>query len=249
MNYKEVIIPEKLKEYIEMHKLFYRTLGSMIFDISFIESCCDLNEKGVETDEITLHALYKDVFENLLIKVYRGFFDSGREATSLFLFKNKVLNEYISDTYKNTLITQIRLLPIENRKYRNKLENIRASVRELRNQYLAHGLIEKQSEDVVVYLADIKELVEKGCELYQVLSFDPPLDFYSWVEGGGTDFKEEFLCTRELTDHFLKCASLSSSFIKSISCEYVELCEPEEIALYSTNISSINDYKSKKSRA
>lgn len=53
MSYKEVIFSDKIQEYIELHRLMYRTLNSMIFDISFIEACNKLQDMDMHSDWIS----------------------------------------------------------------------------------------------------------------------------------------------------------------------------------------------------
>ncbi len=64
MNYKDVIKAEWLSEYIDQHKLFYRTLSSMIFDVSFIEACSELQNSDLDSDCITVKFIYRNVYEN-----------------------------------------------------------------------------------------------------------------------------------------------------------------------------------------
>ena len=59
MNYKDVIKAEWLSEYIDQHKLFYRTLSSMIFDVSFIEACSELQNSDLDSDWIKVIIIVK----------------------------------------------------------------------------------------------------------------------------------------------------------------------------------------------
>ena len=246
MNYKEIIRLESVDEYRELHKLFYRTLSSMIFDMSFVESCSNLQNSNpdINSDWISIKFLFRDVYENLLMKVSRCFFDnSGSDATNLFGFKNKVIGGFIEEKYREEFIKQIAGLPIEDKLYKTKMNNLKRNVLGLRDQYIAHGLIAKQSEELCVDLKDIKELVKNGCQLFQVLSFDPPLDFYSWIEGDGYDLSSEFDFTKKSTELFVKYSMLSSRRIVEIACVYDEYMEKEEMEAIMKIVSDINDEK------
>ena len=108
----------------------------------------------------------------------------------------------------------------------------------------AHILVSKQSVVLSVDLQDIKELVQNGCQLFQVLSFDPPLDFYSWLEGDGYDFSREFSYTKDFTEQFVKYSMLSSRYIQFITCEFdMEYAEPDVIEAISKIINDINSEK------
>ncbi len=246
MNYKEAIRLESVDEYKELHKLFYRTLSSMIFDISFIEACSNLQSRtpDINSDWISIKFLFRDVYENLLIKVSRCFFDnSGSDAINLFGFKNKVVGGFIEEKYRCALIKQIAGLPMEDKLYKVKINNLKHNVLGLRDQYIAHGLIARQSDELSVDLKDIKELVKNGCQLFQVLSFDPPLDFYSWIEGDGYDFSREFYFTKTSTELFVKYSMLSSRKILEIACVYDEYIEKEEREAILKIVADINDEK------
>ena len=144
MNYKDVIKPEFISEYIEQHKLFYRTLSSMIFDVSFIESCLDLQNSELNSDWITVKFIYRNIYENLIIKVSRCFFDnSGRDATNLFRFTNRVLSDFLRPEYKENVLQMIATTGFEDKEYRRKQETLNTNVLGLRDVFIAHGLLNK----------------------------------------------------------------------------------------------------------
>lgn len=224
MNYKEVIIPEKIEEYKKQHKLFYQSLSSMIFDISFIEACCELQDADLDYDLITIKFLYRDLFENLISKVYRCFFDnSGANSINLFNYKNNVIGAFLKSEYKQTVIEQIALLPIEDVEYKKQKDELGRNVFSLRREFIAHRLL-STSDTSQVDLKDIKKLVEYGCQLFQTLSFEPR-DFYSFFEGDGNDFSKEFKYTYESTRRFIKNSYLSSKYITNINCQISEECD------------------------
>lgn len=246
MNYREILIEEKVDEYVGMHKHFYRSLSSMIFDISFIQACGNLQNLDIMSDWITIKFLHRDVFENLITKVYRCFFDkSGADAINLFRFKNKVLSDYIKVEYKEKLISMIDAITKADELYQHKLKLLEKNIVGLRDPYIAHSLLDKQVDVVEVDLDDISYVVEKGCELFQVLSFEIS-DFYSFLEGDGYDFSEEFTYTKNSAELFVKYSMLSSKLIKKIECQYTELCTTDEVERLDSLIKSINDNKNKK---
>ena len=67
------------------------------------------------------------------------------------------------------------------------MKGLQQNISALRDNFIAHGLLSKQSDKACVDLKDIKELVEKGIAIFQALSFEPE-GFYSWIEGDGYDF-------------------------------------------------------------
>lgn len=164
MNYRDVIYEEKQEEYKKMHKIMYRTLGNMIFDISFIEASVSLQDNELGHDFITISFLHRNVFENLITKMYRGFFDnSGSDTINLMKFKNKVIKEYIKEEYKQEILDDIKKLPIEDKIYKRKFEIIKKNVDIIRDKYIAHGILDPK-ESSKVDLKDIKELLKNGCE-------------------------------------------------------------------------------------
>lgn len=74
MYYKDVIRPEFWNDYIKFHKLYHRDFCSMIFDVAFIEACSELDYDDIDYQWYTVGQLRRDVYENLLVKLYRCFF-------------------------------------------------------------------------------------------------------------------------------------------------------------------------------
>lgn len=196
----------------------------MIFDISFIEASVSLQDNELGHDFITISFLHRNVFENLITKMYRGFFDnSGSDTTNLMKFKNKVIKEYIKEEYKQEILDDIKKLPIEDKIYKRKFEIIKKNVDIIRDKYIAHGILDPM-ESSEVDLKDIKELLKNGCELFQHLSFDVKSFYNPLLEGDGTNFENEFEYTAASTQKFIKHSFLTSGFIDKIECTYVEHC-------------------------
>lgn len=243
MNYKDVIIAERLEDYIASHKKLYRTLSSMIFDISFLEACVELQDHDLDYDLITIKFLHRDVFENLITKLYRGFFDnSGQHTTNLFKFKNQVLREFIKPEYYDTIFKSICELPIESAEYKPYKQLLERNILGLRAGYIAHGL-DNPSDSATVHLKDVRKLVEYGCELFQKLSFEPK-GFYSFFEGDGYDFSKEFSYTGTSTRSFMKYAILSSKHISNITCQVRSDCDTATKEKIDKLVSDINIEKS-----
>ena len=227
MNYKDIIIEQHIEDYKEQHRIFYQTLSSMIYDISFLQNAYDLQDWKILHDFITLKMMYRNIFENLITKVYRCFFDnSGNGSTNIFKYKNKVLKLYLKEEYRQPIIDKIKLLPIESKEFKASFEELRNNYKAIRNGFIGHRLL-VTSDDATVDLDDIKQLVEYGCELLQTLSFEPS-DFYSFTEGDGFDFSKENETTKSLTYNFIMHSFLTSRYITKIECAFDELC-PEDI--------------------
>lgn len=58
MKHTDVIYPQYIDDYVETHKILYRTLSKMISDISFIKACCDLQDVEMEYDWISIKYLH-----------------------------------------------------------------------------------------------------------------------------------------------------------------------------------------------
>lgn len=242
MNYKEVIVEQKISDYIAIHKHLYRTLSSMIFDISFLEACVDLQDPELESDWISVKFLHRDIFENLITKTYRAFFDNhGPDTTNLFKFKNLLLREFIKPEYRQTILETIRALPIESDEFKPRKVLLERNLLELRSGYIAHGLL-NASDTACIDLRDIRQLVEYGCEFFQKLSFEPR-SFYSFFEGDGFDFSKEFAFTHASTRNFIKYHYLSSQYISGIQCEFTEDCSPKTKEKLLQTIGELNSSK------
>ena len=226
MNYKDIILEQYIEDYKEQHKIFYHTLSSMIYDMAFLQTAYDLQNWEIHHDFITLKMLYRNVFENLIIKVYRCFFDHGNSSTNILSFKNKVLGLFLREEYRQYVKDNITQLPIESKEFKVKIEELRNNYYSIRNGYIGHRLL-NASDNAVVDLKDIKQLVEYGCELLQALSFEPS-DFYSFTEGDGVDFSKEIETTKSISYNFIMHSFLTSSYITKIECEIDELC-PKDI--------------------
>lgn len=227
MNYKVIILEQYIEDYKEQHRIFYQTLNSMIYDISFLQNACDLQDWKIHHDFITLRMMYRNIFENLVTKVYRCFFDnSGNDSTNILKYKNKVLRLYLKEEYRQSIVNKVKQLPIESKEFKVKFEELRTNCNSIRNGFIGHRLL-TASDDAAVNLNDIKQLVEYGCKLLQALSFEPS-DFYSFTEGDGFDFSKEIETTKSLTYNFLIHSFLTSSYINKIECAFDELC-PNDI--------------------
>lgn len=161
------------------------------------------------------------------------------------MFKNQVIGTFLKDQYKQQVVESINMTGFNDRVYKHKLEALKENVLILRDSYIAHGLLVKQNEDEEsgVDIRDIKELVEKGCQLFQAISFEPR-DFYSWIEGDGYDFSKEFAYTHISTELFIKYVMLSSTHITQIDCQYNEYSTAEEVAKVKSILKDINEEKS-----
>lgn len=227
MNYKDIILERYIEDYKEQHRIFYHTLNSMIYDIAFLQNAYNLQDCEIHHDFITLKMLYRNIFENLITKVYRCFFDnSGNSSTNILKYKNKVLRQYLREENRQPIINNVNQLHIESKEFKVRFEELRNNYKSIRNGFIGHRLLDA-SDDAVVDLEDIKQLVEYGCELLQTLSFDPG-DFYSFTEGDGFDFSKEIETTKSLSYKFIMHSFLTSSYITKIECEVDELC-PKDI--------------------
>ena len=226
MNYKDIILEQHIEDYKEQHKIFYHTLSSMIYDMTFLQTASDLQNWEIHHDFITLKMLHRNVFENLIIKVYRCVFDHGNRSTNILSFKNKVIGLFLREEYRQLVKDKVTQLPIESKDFKVRFEELRNNYNSIRNGYIGHRLL-NASDDAVVDLKDVKQLVEYGCELLQALSFEPG-DFYSFTEGDGVDFSKEIETTKSLSRKFIMHSFLTSSYITKIECEIDELC-PKDI--------------------
>lgn len=226
LNYKEIIVETEIEKYKKIHKMLYRSLSMMIHDISFLYATTEFDFFELDSDWISINILHTDIFENLITRMYRVFFDnSGNEACSLVGFKCSLIGKMIKDEYKEQILNDIRQLPIESKTYKKKSKKIQDNVIKLRHQYIAHGLI-SSTDSASVKLVDLKELLEYGCELFQTLSFNVK-DFYIGTSDG-YGFEAEWKFTYKSSRAFIKYCQLSSTYISDIYCEYNEYC-PKEV--------------------
>lgn len=227
MNYKDIIYPQHIEAYKTQHKIFYQALSSTIFDIAFLKSCVALQDRELNSDWITVKFLHRDLFENLISKIYRLFFDTkGSDTTNILKYKNSVLGIYIKGEYREVLKDSVKDLSILSPEYKTKFDKLKDNVIALRNGYIGHRLL-SASDTAEIDLNDIEQLVKNGCELFQTLSFEPK-DFYSFIEGDGHDFSKEFTFTDSLTRKFILHTFLTSKFITKIQCEFDEWC-PDDV--------------------
>lgn len=219
MKHSDVIKPEFIEQYVETHKMLYSTLSIMISDISFIEACINLQDGELGTDWISIRYLYRSIFETLILRTYRCFFDnSGKDSTNIFKFKNDIIADFLKDEYRDKVKGNIKELKIEDKIYKKSvLPNLKKNVSCLRDKYIAHGILNDDTAEV--NLQDIKELLNNGCELFQALSFEPK-NFYTFFEGDGYDFSREIAYTQKSLENIIKYTMLSSNYIKSINCTF-----------------------------
>jgi hypothetical protein len=227
MNYKDVILEEYIESYKEEHRIFYSTLSSMIFDISFLEACVALQDRELYSDWITVQFLHRDIFQNLISKVYRCFFDkTSGDTTNILLFKNHVSGTYLKSEYREEIRETLKGLNIFSLEFKPTWMRLEKNIVALRNGFIGHRLL-TASDECVVDLKDIRKLVEYAFELHQALSFEPRR-FYKFVEGDGYDFSKELAYTEKSTHNFIAHTFLTSKHIKKINCEFDEDC-PKDI--------------------
>lgn len=53
MKHSEVIKPEYIDRYVDIHKMLYQTLSIMVSDISFIHACVELQDHDIQADWIS----------------------------------------------------------------------------------------------------------------------------------------------------------------------------------------------------
>lgn len=244
MNYREVIKSEYIEEYKEQHRIFYCALSSMIFDISFLETCVELQDHELDSDWITIKFLHRNLFENLISKVYKCFFDnSGKDSITLFRFKNNIVHRFIKEEYQTQILDNISKLSSEYDDFTKRKTNLEENLLALRRSFVAHRLL-ITDDDAVVDLREIKMLVEYGQKLFQTLSFRP-LDFYSFAEGDGYDFSKEIEYTRQSLSKFIKTSFLTSKYIAKIDCELQDDCDDAIKERICAIISDLNTKKQK----
>ena len=227
MNYKDVIIEQYIENYKEQHRIFYSTLSSMIFDMAFLKACVDLQDRELYSDWITVKCLHRDLFENLVSKVYRCFFDkTGGDSTNILLYKNRVSGTYLKSEYREEIRETLKGLNIFSLEFKPTWMKLEKNIVALRNGFIGHRLL-TASDNCEVDLTDIRKLVEYAFELHQALSFEPR-SFYSAIEGDGYDFSKELAYTEKSTHNFIAHTFLTSKHIKKINCEFDEDC-PKDI--------------------
>lgn len=227
MKHTEVIKPEYIDEYVETHRMLYRTLSIMISDVNFIKACVDLNDVELHHDWISLKYLHGVVFEDLIMRTYKAFFDNkGTDATNLFKFKNSVKGKYLKPEYVDRVKVDIATSRLEaDKEYKKtRLEDLSKNIIYLHDKYVGHGILNAK-EEFKVNLSDIKELLEYGCELFQRLSFEPKGFYDPLLESDGYDFSREFSYTEKSLSDFIRYTMLSSSYVKSIDCVIDEDCK------------------------
>ena len=134
MKHAEVIKPEYIDRYVDIHKILYRTLSIMVSDISFIRACVELQDHDFQSDWISIKYLHSTVFESLIIKTYRCFFDnSGTGATNLLKFRNSIIGEYLKEEYTDIVKSQLKGLKIDDLVFRRTtLKRVENNVTRLR---------------------------------------------------------------------------------------------------------------------
>lgn len=242
MKHDEVIKPEYIQQYVDTHKILYRTLSIMISDVNFLKACVNLQDHDLESDWISIKYLHGTVFESLILRTYKCFFDnSGTDSTNLFKFKNSIIGTFLKDEFREEVKNKITTLRIEDKVYRRaKLEKLEENILCLRDQYIGHGLL--NADDATVDLSDIEDLLKLGCELFQALSFEPKR-FYGFFEGDGYDFLKEFAYTEKSLTNLVRYTQLSSTNIRSISCDFDSECDESVAVKIQALVHRINDSK------
>lgn len=229
MYYKDVIEQQYIDDYKKLHRIFYSTLSSMIFDMAFLKECVNLQDNELNSDWISVKFLHRDLFENLISKVYRCFFDNtGTDSTNIFIYKNRVSGTFLKEEHREEIRNTLKGLNIFSLEFKPTLMRLERNIVALRNGFIGHRLL-NASDGHEVDLTDIRKLVDYACELFQALSFKP-CDFYSFFEGDGHDFSKEFVFTEDLTKKFIAHTFLTSKYITKINCEFDETC-PEDIRI------------------
>ena len=229
----------EIEKYKEQHKIFYNALNSMIFDIAFIEACVDLEDRKLCNDWITIKILHRNIFENLISKVHRCFFDNTEnDSITLFQFKNNVIGKFLKPEYRNEIRDITKKVSLTFDDFKNRKKVLETNIRFIRHHFIAHRQLTIENA-AIADLNEIKMLVEYGQLLFQTLSFGP-LDFYSLMEGNGYDFSKETDFLHKSTQQFIKTSFLTSKYITKIHCDFDDTCNDSEKQRLQTIIDDLN---------
>ena len=89
--------------------------------------------------------------------------------------------------------------------------------------YIGHEQL--NPPDAEVSLSEIRDLVYRGIELFQILSFEPKSFYDPLLEGDGYDFSKEISYTKKSMAEFLRYSVLSSNLIQEVSIALSPECE------------------------
>ena len=240
MKHTDVLKKEYIEEYENTHRMLYRTLSMMISDISYLEAYFKSIDDQFELfDWTSLFHLQTAIFESLIIKTYRLFYDDTyNDNKTIYRFKNKIMGNLINERFKDDLINEINQIPkIDD----HKTEAFKKNIIILRNKNIAHGTIDFNLAQVC--LQDIKDFHKYGCKMFQKLSFEPANFYEEKYDGVGYDFEKENIYTKKAYFELLNYVALSSSYITSIKCDLAPYCDDDVMKKINNIIEEINKAK------
>lgn len=155
-----------------------------------------------------------------------------------------MLGKYLKEEYRQQIRDNVKVLPIESSEYKSKVKEFKENCGAIRNGFIGHRLLDA-SDNAIVDLDEIKQLVEYGYELFQAVSFEPR-DFYDFTEGDGFDFSKEVKTTDSLSRNFINHSFLTSRYITKISCEIDGHCSKDVRDRLELIIEKLNTDREKK---
>lgn len=241
MNYREIIKPEKILEYIRLQKKFFRELANVNSDIYFMEKVYDFPFKtlGIPYQMVYYQFIIDNIFQYLIVKLHRIVNDNTKGVLTFLNFKNKVVNEFVYEKYKDAIISELRGIKFN--------DTVTKKIRDFRHAYFAHknlNFFNEQSSEMDIEFKEVQEYVFTLNEIFKILTFEVE-DQYEHIDYYNPDvryvvensFKEIF------DDCLLSLLCNSDLFIDDDKDFYMDDLKEKElqiINLFTQKIKSLN---------
>lgn len=195
MDYRDVIKPDEIDEYIKYHKKFFSHIADINTDIFFMERFLSFPFKELKMlHSILFYSIINDnMFQNLVVKIHRLINDNDSDVFTLIKYKNKIMKNYIKDEFKSKLIEQIKMYDLNEKKYLD----IRDKIKTARNEFIAHRNMEyfnHYTEKNLVEFNEMKNLVLRINDFFKAISFNVD-DTYEASDGYTIEIRKAIVDT------------------------------------------------------
>lgn len=173
MNYKHIIKPDMIEEYIRYHKKLYNEMNNINSDILLLDKIYELPIADLQLHSAwSLCALVlENTLQNLSIKLYRLLWDTDNDVFTITRYKNEILKKYLKDDHKTWFQLQLK----ESNINEASINSLKERIHNMRNNFLAHrnrDFFQRTTGTIEISFAELRELVLKLNKLYKIMSFE-----------------------------------------------------------------------------
>lgn len=188
LNSSEILVPDYLSQYQQGIDVIWNQLVSLHSNIFVLNRLLDFRDDlFLDPHHETFFPLIKrSLLEGCLLGISKLLNDSGKGTLNLENFKNQI-REWVKPVYEDSFQQSLRAT-----KFSKTTRDSRKMVRSIRDQWIAHRLVDKNLRPVLpagsgISFQDMEQIANDLKKLFDVLSFDTehsvvPVEYFPGVQ-------------------------------------------------------------------